>query len=320
MEVKRLALSDLDALDGLIRAYPFKPFRNYRMLSRRKQELVLRAEIEGALREGGHALFAEGDGGAAAVILRRLPWDSGFFGVPMGRLDYVLHDGGHASAAMGAALGATAEACRTDGIRHLTARADVSDVQAIGRLEDQGFRLMDALVTYIARPGRERPAEVREVGLLRPYRAEDAEQVVSIAREAYHGFRGRFHLDPHLPDERCDELYVEWARQCCAGRMAETMFVAENGAGEVHGFLAFRRREPVSSIGGVEVYGGGLGACRRDHPGAYMGLIRAGTLWAHERGGVAECQTQNYNFPTVRVYEAVGAQYVRADYTFHGWI
>lgn len=320
MEVRPLALSDLDALDDLIRACSFKPFRNYRMLSRRKQELVLRAEIEGALREGGRALFAEGEKGASAVILRRLPWDSEFFGVPMGRLDYILHDGDQSPAAIDAALSASAEACRADGIRHLTARADVSDVLTIGRLEDHGFRLMDALVTYIARPGRERPAEVRKVGLLRPYRSEDAEQVVSIACEAYRGFRGRFHLDPHLPDERCDELYVEWARQCCTGRMAHMMLVAENGQGDVHGFLAFRRREPVSSVGGVDVYGGGLGACRKDHPGAYMGLIRAGTLWAHERRGVAECQTQNYNFPTVRVYEAVGAQYVRADYTFHGWM
>jgi hypothetical protein len=32
---------------------------------------------------------------------------------------------------------------------------------------------------------------------------------------------------------------------------------------------------------------------------------------------VAECQTQNYNFATIRIYEAVGARYVRAEYTFH---
>ena len=41
--------------------------------------------------------------------------------------------------------------------------------------------------------------------------------------------------------------------------------------------------------------------------------LRAGTVWAHERNGVAECQTQNYNFPVIRVYEAVGAHYVRAE-------
>ncbi len=102
--------------------------------------------------------------------------------------------------------------------------------------------------------------------------------------------------------------------------MADMIFVSEGTDGRVLGFLAFRQREPVSSVGGTPVFGGGLGACRPDVPGAYAGLIRAGTIWAHERGGVAECQTQNYNFPTVRIYEAVGAHYVRAEYTLHHWL
>jgi hypothetical protein len=99
--------------------------------------------------------------------------------------------------------------------------------------------------------------------------------------------------------------------------MADTVLVSEGTGGRLLGFLAFRRREPVSSVGGVPVFGGGLGACRLDMQGAYAGLIRAGTVWAHERDGVAECQTQNYNFPTIRIYEAVGAHYVRAEYTLH---
>jgi hypothetical protein len=96
--------------------------------------------------------------------------------------------------------------------------------------------------------------------------------------------------------------------------------VSEGTDGRLLGFLAFRRREPVSTVGGVAVFGGGLGACRADTPGAYAGLIRAGTVWAHDRDGVAECQTQNYNFPTIRIYEAVGAHYVRAEYTLHAWL
>ena len=99
------------------------------------------------------------------------------------------------------------------------------------------------------------------------------------------------------------------------------MILVSTGAeGRLLGYLAFRRREPVSTAGGVPVFGGGLGACRPDAPGAYAGLIRAGTVWAHDHDGVAECQTQNYNFPVIRVYEAVGAHYVRAEYTLHRWL
>ncbi|MBV9773463.1 MAG: hypothetical protein JO040_05910, partial [Gemmatimonadetes bacterium] len=120
--------------------------------------------------------------------------------------------------------------------------------------------------------------------------------------------------------ERADALYVEWSRQCVSGGMADTVLVSEGPEGRLLGFLAFRRVEPVSTVAGVPVFGSGLGACRRDTPGAYAGLIRAGTVWAHEHGGVSECQTQNHNFPTIRIYEAVGARYARAEYTLHAWL
>ena len=37
------------------------------------------------------------------------------------------------------------------------------------------------------------------------------------------------------------------------------------------------------------------------------------------RGRSAEYQTQNYNFPVIRVYEAAGSHYVRAEFTLHAW-
>jgi hypothetical protein len=101
--------------------------------------------------------------------------------------------------------------------------------------------------------------------------------------------------------------------------MSDTVLVSDDASGRVAGNLAYRRREPVSSIA-TPVFGGGLGACRRDSPGAYASLIRAGTLRAHAAGGVSECQTQNYNFAVIRVYEAAGFRYVRAEYTLHAWL
>ncbi|MGE0042396.1 MAG: N-acetyltransferase family protein [Vicinamibacterales bacterium] len=321
MTVRRLDPGDQQLLDPLIAAYPFKPYRNYRMLPRKAQDAVLREEISQTLAHDDGLVFLAEDGPAqVALVYRRLDWDSQFFGVPMGRVEYLLSTEPPPRALVDAALTELVEACREAGVWHLTARADVADLFTVGLLETHGFRLMDSLVTYVTRPGKDQPLDVREVGTIRPFRPEDGPAIVDIAREAYQGFRGRFHLDPNIPDTRSDELYVEWARQCIGARMADMVLVSEGPQGRVLGFLAFRRREPVSTVGGHVVFGGGLGACRRDTPGAYVGLIRAGTVWAHERGGVAECQTQNYNFPTVRIYEAVGAHYVRAEYTLHAWL
>ena len=67
----------------------------------------------------------------------------------------------------------------------------------------------------------------------------------------------------------------------------------------------------------IPVFGGGLGACRRDAGGAYLGLLHAAITSAHQRGGVVEVQTQNYNAPAIGVYEAVGLKWRRASYSFH---
>jgi hypothetical protein len=314
----QLGPSDIAQIESIVHAYPFKPYRHYRVLSRKAQTAVMMAEISATLNHSDGVVWQTPPEDAPGIVVARaLAWDSAFFGVPMGRIEYVFAPSNRVARA---AIAAGVEALRSRGVRHVSARVDVEDIPLMAALEAEGFRLMDALVTYTTRPRKEPPNPVREVGTIRELRAEDGPELLRIADESYRGFRGRFHLDPHLPKDRSEAFYAEWARQCIAHRMADTVLVSEGSQGQLLGFLAFRQREPVSSVGGVPVYGGGLGACRADTPGAYAGLIRAGTLWAHERNGVAECQTQNYNFPTIRIYEAVGAHYVRAEYTLHRWI
>lgn len=316
--MRPLRPDDAGLLLPLVRGYAFKPYRHYRTLSPQVQEAVLAREVESLLAEPGGAVALDSGGAArAAVLARRLAWDSEFFGVPMGRIDLVLGDD---DGARDAALRSSLEALRHGGVLHVSARIDAGDLAGTALLEHHGFRLVDSLVTYIARPNRPAPGPLRGRGRIRPLDGADAPEVVAIAEEAFRGFRGRFHADPHLPRDRAEALYPEWARQCVSGRMADTVLVSEGGDGRLLGFLAFRQREPVSTVSGVPVFGAGLGACRPDTPGAYVGLIRAGIAWAHARGGVAECQTQNYNHATIRVYEAAGLRFARAEYTLHAWL
>lgn len=308
------------ALDALVDAYPFKPYRQYRTYSRRQQRAILRAEADATLAVAGEfSACVDGAALPVAVLGRPLVWDSAYFGVPMGRLDYVLTTPNATSDDRRAAIDAACAAARAAGVRHLTARVDVGDLETLAVLEDAGFRTKDVLATYIMRPGRDTPRDVRRVGPLRLATPTDHDAILEITREAYDGYRGRFHLDRHIPSQRADGFYVEWARQCLAGTMADVVMVSEDSDGRVIGYLAHRRREPASSIGGP-IYGGGLGACRRDAPGAYASLIRDNAVWAHEQGAVAECQTQHANFAVIRVYESVGFHFVRAEFTLHAWL
>jgi len=308
------------ALEALVAAYPHKPYRQYRAYSRREQQAILLREVDATLSVTGEFSRATGDVTLrAAAIARPLTWDTTYFGLPMGRLDYVLSTPDSTAEDRRAVVVAACDAARAAGLRHLTARVDVGDLETLAVLEDAGFRTMDALATYIMRPGKDVPREVRSVGPVRLATPADHEAVLEITREAYRGYRGRFHLDAHIPPGRADGFYEEWARQCLAGMMADLIMVSEDSAGRVIGYLAHRRRQPASSIG-MPIYGGGLGACRRDAPGAYASLIRESAVWAHAQGAVAECQTQNANFPVIRVYESVGFHYVRAEYTLHAWL
>jgi len=319
MNIRRLREVSNDALDALIAAHPYKPYRQYRTYSRREQAAILRADIDHTLATTGESSIGLGAPDLmAAVIVRPLPWDSAYFGVPMGRADLLVRpDTTHAQRE--AVIDAACRTAREAGVRHMTARVDVGDLETLAALETHGFRTMDALGTYILRAGKDAVREVRSVGPLRPATPADRDEILAITRQAYAGYRGRFHLDPQLPRDRADAFYEVWAQQCLSGAMADVVMVSSDSAGRVIGYLAHRRREPASSIG-MPIYGGGLGACRPDAPGAYASLIRDSALWAHGQGAVAECQTQISNFAVIRVYESVGFHYVRAEYTLHAWL
>ena len=321
MSTRRLCEGDDTALTRLVACYPFKPYRNYRVWSRARQDAILHAELARDRAVVGHVALRHEDGDAVAVALSRpLEWDSAFFGIPMARLSWLLRGPAASVDVLTAVVRDTLESLRQAGIRHVTAKLDVADMQGVAALEANGFRLMDALVTYFTHPRREPPPGVRAVGQVRPLELRDVDQVLAITEEAYSGFRGRFHLDPHLPADRIQQFYLEWARQCCAGRMADRVVVADDGTGRISGWASTRRVEPASTVGGTTLWAGSLGACRRDSPGAYAGLIRALAAENYAAGDVTETQTQNHNVATIRIYEAVGAKYARADYTFHTWL
>jgi hypothetical protein len=319
--VRELAAADAALVDSLVDQYPFKPYRNYRILSRPKQADVMRAEIDRARQTPGSFALIAGDATDCAVaIARPLAWDSEFFGVAMGRIDYVLRSPGATTECLQHLVSAAIDRFRSADVKHVAVKIDVADVEGVAAVETAGFRLMDALVTYIAHPRRPAVQRVREVGHIRAYEPGDVQQVLAITAEAYKDFQGRFQRDPHLPRSRSAEFYLEWARQCVAGKMADRIYVADDGGGRLIGWASVRRAEPVSTVGGVDVSSGSLGACRPDRPGAYAALIGTAAIDNHADGILTEASTQNFNFAMVRVLEAVGARYARGDYTFHAWI
>jgi hypothetical protein len=321
VNVRDLTAADAALVQDLVERHPFKPYRNHRFLTRQRQAAVLLAEVDRVRRTAGSFAFAAGSDDAAVMVTGRpLAWDTGFFGLRMGRIDHVLRGGRAHRTGLETAIGEALRRFRAADVPHVSLKADVADHETIAAAEAAGFRLMDAIVTYISHPRRRPPRPVKEVGTIRPFEPRDTEDVLAVTREAYRGYQGRFQRDPHVPADRSDEFYVEWARQCCAGVMADRMLVAENRDGRLIGWTSVKRAEPASSVGGAPISVGSLGACRADSAGAYAGLICAAAVENHQAGILTEAMTQSSNFAMVRVLEAVGALYARGEYTFHAWL
>jgi hypothetical protein len=304
-------------LQPLIRRYRYGPYRNHRFTSRKTQAAVLAAEVQQMMATPLGAICLDAAGQArAAVVAEMLPWDSEFFGFPMARVACVLASDAEAAAL---AIEGAIDGLRAAGVLHVAARVDAEDLGTANALERRGFLLMDSLVTYSQRMRAIVPAGHSPFARVRPLEPGDAETVVSIATDAFRDYPGRFHNDPHLAP-RAGAMYAEWARRCAAGTMAEVTLVTEGADGSLIGFVGFRRREPISTISGIAVFGGGLGACRADVSGGYENLIRAGMSWIAGSEGIAEGQTQSHNYATIRIYEAAGLRFTRAEYTFHAWL
>lgn len=293
---------DRDILQTFVEKFPFNPYRNYRLFSKRVQANLLLAELA-AIAPAALMNSAETCTSQALVVSRPLLWESSFFGMPMARIEYIFGDRGSATAA---AIDGCLDTLRATGIQHVSVRVDVADIQAAMMLECRGFRLLGGTVTYLARPRKEHPRRVRVLGRIRPFHEHDSDAVLAIADDAFRDFRGRFHVDPHLPRDRVNSFYREWARRCVAHEMADAVLVSERSDGLILGFVAFQRMEPISSVGGTPLFGSGLAACRRDVPGAYPGLLHHAVADIHQRNGVAEARTQTHNAGAIAIHEAVG--------------
>src|SRR4029453_9160004 len=91
VKARILHRADGSIAEPLIRAFPYKPYRNYRVYPRKAQDAVMLAEVQSTLdHPDGIVVVADGGDAQAAAIGRRLEWDSQFFNVSMGRIDYLL--------------------------------------------------------------------------------------------------------------------------------------------------------------------------------------------------------------------------------------
>jgi hypothetical protein len=317
--VREYRPGDEEAVRALFGSYPYNDLRRYRIVNREKQTAYLLHKLAACLKDG-KVLVAEGDGGLRALAaVRPLPWDSSVFGIRMGQIPVFIHDGRAAREDISRLIDTLLNSCRADGIVHLNMKADADDFTLVQCLEGKGFYLVDTIVTFIFVPRRQELGHGKYLFKTRVYRPEDHDAVLHVAAEAYKGFIGRYHADPHLPRELCDKLYQAWAKQLLDGGLAERIIVAER-KGKVVGFLGYRMKKDILEATGVRCVGGGLGGCLPEGFGAYTAILEEAMREGMHRYDMQDFETQLNNINIVRIYQKLNFEFARAKYTFHAWL
>jgi ribosomal protein S18 acetylase RimI-like enzyme len=185
-----------------------------------------------------------------------------------------------------------------------TCRVPAAEAEALGVLEEAGFRVVDVNVT-LERTGADGPGSAS----VAPAAGGDDDELLRIAGSAFR--YSRFHLDPLIQPEVADRVKREWVRSYLEGRRGIELLAA-HADGRVVGFLAVLEAADgarVIDLVGVaaEARGRGIGEA----------LV---TEFAHrhgEDGRVLRVGTQVANVPSLRLYEKLGFRTRSATYVMH---
>ncbi len=236
-------------------AYPYKPYRYLRDVEDAQLVDLITQQIEETLQSNslGQMQVCRCQGQHAGMAaLRFLPWDSRIFRKKMARVEHLIAVGtyGQKLDILDGLISRLVVECENNGVEHVSARVDASDLPCIHALEQNGFRVMDVLVTYYLDLSLSPATKMGYTCTIREQTPDDIETVVSLAREAFHGYLGRFHTDPHLHNDRCDELYAEWVRNSCLRTAADYVAVAEL-AEQIVGFATFAQHKHINTVTGT---------------------------------------------------------------------
>lgn len=215
------------------------------------------------------------------MTVERQEWDSEFWGLNVGRATHPDDD--------------------CTGYDTVWLLVDGDQPEVAQEAERAGYFLTDVRMEY------ERDTWKLWKGGIHSHKPEEVDALAALAREEHH--ITRFYADPHLPRERCDDLYEGWIRNSCAGYADEVLV-----PNAVLGYCTLHFQEEEAQIGLIatsrESRGQGYGAA----------LIWASIHAAYERElPRITVVTQGRNIPANRLFQRCGFRVFQIGLWFHKW-
>jgi TDP-D-fucosamine acetyltransferase len=239
--------------------------------------------------------------------LRRLEWDTSFFGKKMGALSLAAPVTPQDTAEEVAAdLRFTLGQAAADGYEHLIFRVSAAAPRIIRAAEDAGMRLVDVGVDLGMKLDDRRSPSIASADV-RSATTHDIEDLCEIAEDAF-GF-SRFGADPFFSADQVTAFHRQWTTNLCNG-LAAVVLVAE-AADEIAGFVSCSLDATAARIPLIAT----SQAHRRQ--GVGRALIGAGLRWSREAGAeTIRVKTQAANYPALVLYERMGFTIASSELTF----
>lgn len=191
--------------------------------------------------------------------------------------------------------------------RSLTyAKIRVEDVDAVRRLTELGFAVVDVNVT-LSRAPEPTPALEPEP-TVETARPEHYAALLDVAGSCFR--TSRFHLDPAIDDELANRVKREWIRSYVEGRRGVELLAALVD-GSPAGFLAVLEQDGLRTIDLVGV--------SLSHQGRGVGTALVAAFIARHGLSARELRvgTQIANVPSLRLYARAGFSIASASYVLH---
>lgn len=244
------------------------------------------------------------------VELRRLDWDTAFFGALMGTLAIAqpgpTDDTAVRSAQIEDDLRTTLALASVEGYAHLILRVPAEDLAAAWAAERAGLRLVDSALDSSFSFGNT-PLPATPAIPLREPRSADIPVLRELAADSF--VLSRFSADPFFSPAQVRDFHGEWAKNLCNG-LAQAIQVCELD-GELAGFITCAM---TGDEGRIPLIATRAGLRRR---GVGRGLVSAALHWfAAADARIAFVKTQSINYPALALYHRAGFVVSKAELTF----
>jgi len=297
----------------------FLPYAYYRDLGADACRRYRAAQLAKIASAPAHRAFRlSGDGGHAVFGITALGWDTEQFGVPAGRVDYVIlrpSDGDRrAQLALAVeAARAAAAACDEAKLAHVSARFDSRDLLVIQGMEAAGFQLVDGILKFSLDAAGFVPPPAPDGVVVRQARESDIPALADLAANGF--LYDRFHNDPLLADGVADRVHAAWLGNAVRGRTGSGVLCAEvDGVPAGFFILALDEEAGVhlgATIGTLVLITVDPAVRRR---GVALALSLGSVAWLRDRGAVRfEVGTQLANVPAANVYLKAGFRLVQTS-------